>query len=160
EDLRFETRPAYADGQNLAGVAHLRQRLLADEGADLDAIETGGDEPLQQPDFRLSGNKGVDTLVAVAGTDLDDLDLATLRHDTTPRSRNLLISSALRPRSSRKISSVWAPIGGPVQRIAPGSSGTWGTIPACKTLPNSGSSTSRTMPRMRSCLSAAISTAV
>ena len=36
-----------------------------------------------------------------------------------------------------------APRRGPVQRIAPGSSGTCGTTPACRTFPNCGSSTSR-----------------
>jgi hypothetical protein len=36
-------------------------------------------------------------------------------------------------------------------RDGPGSSGTWGTIPAWSTRPKAGSSTSRTMPRARNC---------
>ena len=52
-----------------------------------------------------------------------------LSHQITPSCRSAAISAGCRPSSSRMTSSVCAPIGGPGQRTAPGSSGTWGTMP-------------------------------
>ena len=76
-------------------------------------------------------------LEAVARPDLDDLDRLPvgLVHQITPSCRSAAISAGCRPSSSRKTSSVCAPIGGPGQRTAPGSSGTWGTMPGVQDLP-------------------------
>src|SRR3546814_1134108 len=78
---------------------------------------------------------GTNGLESIAWCDLDDFRLLSRVGHMMPSRPKASISLLSRARSSVSTSRLWAPRSGPVHRTHPGDSGTWGTIPACKTLP-------------------------
>src|SRR3546814_41374 len=119
-----------------------------------------GIELLDHRDLGERRDHGTNGLESIAWCDLDDFQLLSRVGHMMPSRSKASISLLSRARSSVSTSRLWAPRSGPVHRTHPGDSGTWGTIPACKTLPKCLSGTSRTMPRARYCASCAQSAAV
>jgi len=60
--------------EDLRRVGHLRQRLGADEGADLEAGEAAGRQRLDERDLGLGRDQGLDGLEAVARSNLENFD--------------------------------------------------------------------------------------